>query len=88
MSKKQITVDDILKVIRDLCAKGDTGTTYTKDIVLECDERFPDVHVMSVLTIMGSMKKDGLLKYVPANMEWWLTADGKRRLEEKGSGNG
>lgn len=80
MRKNIIEANDILRVIRDLAGKNDSGTATTKEIVLECGERFPDVHLKAVLSIMREMKREGLLKYEPSSMMWWLTADGKRKV--------
>lgn len=50
---------DILTAVID-AEKGEgekNGIAYTKDIVLLMGERFPDVHMMAVLAIMGRLKK-------------------------------
>ncbi len=80
MNKKQITEKDILAVVDMLAAKDD-GKAHTKDIVLQLGELFPNVHMKSELAMMLNMKKAGLLRYIPAEMAWWLTADGRKVLK-------
>ena len=74
---------DILTAVID-AERGEgekNGIAYTKDIVLLMGERFPDVHMMAVLAIMGRLKRDGMLGYDPAHMIWWITKEGKEVLK-------
>ena len=78
---------DILSAVID-AGKGEgekDWIAYTKDIVLLMGERFPDVHMMTVLAIMGRLKRDGLLGYDPAHMMWWITKEGKAVLKDEAS---
>ena len=79
MSKGKIRIEDILKAIAAV-TDDLTGYANTKDIVLECGDKFPNVHMMTVLAIMGGMKRDGLVMYKASEMAWQMTADGRRRM--------
>lgn len=82
MNKKQITEKDVLTVIDELAGKSD-GKTHTKAIVLRLGELFPEVHMKTVLVMLGNMKRAGLVKYRPAEMAWWLTFEGKEKLKNE-----
>ena len=71
---------DILRIVDVLCNEQRAETVITKDIVLRCGNEFPDVHTITVLLMMGNMKKAGLLWYDAKSMMWRVTADGRKRL--------
>ena len=74
---------DILEIVEDLSTQNKTGTATTKDIAVECEMRYPDLHLTSMLTMMRTAKREGLIRYEPSTMLWWLTDDGKKVLKNE-----
>lgn len=74
---------DILEIVEDLSTQNKTGTATTKDIAVECGMRYPELNLASMLTMMRTAKREGLIRYEPSTMLWWLTDDGKKVLKNE-----